>query len=146
MHATRTERAPEPYYHWESQCGCVGSQPERLDFQQVSCDEATRVANVSHPLAVIASNVLLASELSEKNSSIGRGRFAPPPFGRTSNHYSSDSGSPDMLSERKNRAACVLERAPVLVFSSCSFSTLRDFKCVEWTVVDLPAAGDRRAS
>ena len=70
----------------------------RLDFRKVGCDAATRVSNASCHLAVVASNVVLDSDLSEKSSSIGRGRLFPIPFGRTSNHHSSVSDSSDMLS------------------------------------------------
>ena len=86
---------------------CVGSTPEglrpfgrgfvskELDLsdRRVDCDAATRVLNASCHLAVVASDVLLDSELSEQSSSI---RAWPSlsrcsPFERTSNHHSSDS-------------------------------------------------------
>ena len=41
------------------------------------------------------------TELPEQSSSIGRGRFFPTPFGRTSNHHSSDSDSPNTLEGKK---------------------------------------------
>ena len=79
----------------EAALPCVDPHLGRLDFRRVDCDEATRLSNVSCPLAVVASDVLLGSELSEKGSSIKYGRLFPTPFGRTLNHHSSDS--PDML-------------------------------------------------
>ena len=65
--------------------------------EKVGCDAVTRVSNASYHLAVVASDVLFDSELSEQSSSMMRGRFFPTPFGRASNHHSSDS--PDMLEQ-----------------------------------------------
>ena len=74
-----------------------GFVSEGLDhsYRRVDCEAATRASNASCHLAVVASDVLLDLELSEASSPMGHGRLFPTPFGRTSNHHSSDS--PDML-------------------------------------------------
>ena len=88
---------------------------EGLDHSDrwVDCDAVTRVSNASYHLAIVASGALLDSELSEQSSSMGQGRFFPSPFGRTSNHHSSDS---DMLQER-TKPLCFTR---VLVSSFCA--------------------------
>ena len=101
----------------------VEPQPGLLDSRQI---EATRVLDVSHHLAAVASDALVESELSEQSSSIEHVRLFPTPFGPTSNHHTSDSESPDMLGERTSRASCALGKARVLVSSSFFFSALRD--------------------
>ena len=65
-------------------------QLRRLDFRKAGCDAGTLISNASYHLAVVASDVLLDSEISEKSSSMEHGRFFPAPFGRTLNHASSD--------------------------------------------------------
>ena len=85
--------------------------------KQNGCEVAARVSNVSYHLVVVASGVLLDSELSEKSSSIGRVRILPTPVGRTSNHHSSVSGIPGIAGRETDLLLLhVLERAPVLVF------------------------------
>ena len=80
----------------------------------VDCDAVSRVSNASYHLAVIASSALLDSELSGQSSSMVQRRFFPTPFGRTSNHHSSD---PDMLQER-TKPLCFTR---MLVSSFCAF-------------------------
>ena len=63
--------------------------------------EATFVANVSYHLAAVASGGMFESELTEQSSSIGQSRLFPTPFGRTSNHHSSESDSSDILEGSK---------------------------------------------
>ena len=85
---------------WPNLVGALFFGLERSG-REVDHDEATLFANVA---ADVAPAVLLQSELTKHIAYIGRGRF-PTPFGRTSNHHSSDSDSPDMLEDRKPRAS-----------------------------------------
>ena len=91
-----TPESPGPFGR-----GCVSEELEhwcrRAEAASVGCVDATLVPNVWYHLAVVASVVLLDSELSEQSSPIGHGRLFPTPFARASNHHSSDSDSPDML-------------------------------------------------
>ena len=74
------------------------SPPGRL---RGACDGATRVANVSCQLAIVALGVLLEPELPEQISSIGRGSFLPTPSRRAStDRHSSDSDSSEVLEEK----------------------------------------------
>ena len=91
----------------------------------VDCDAVTRVSNASYHLAIVASGALLDLELSEQRSSMGQGRFFPTPFGRTSNHHSSDS---DMLQEKTTNLCA----SGVCLFL---LSALCGFHCVERVVV-----------
>ena len=73
---TRTSRLLRP----RLRVSCVFSRPD-APGRHVDCDEATGAENVSYHLADVASDVWLESELTEQNSSIGRGCFFPTPFG-----------------------------------------------------------------
>ena len=76
----------ERAHQWDRWVDCDEVALPRLAFRKVGCDTATRVWNTSLHLAVVASDVLLDSELSEQSSSMRHGRL-----------HSSDS--PDMVEQ-----------------------------------------------
>ena len=113
--------------------------------RRVDCDVATRVPNASYHLAVVASDVLLNSELSERL--IDRAWPSLSHFLRlTSDHHSSVSDSPDILNggdtgfsrtavgqpteahavleSVEPRASCALRRVHVLVFLRSALLTV----------------------
>ena len=90
------------FYIWNEGSGeflfrASGRHPKVSTSDRSAVTKPTRVSNASYHQAVVASDVLLDSELSDKRSSIGHGRHFTTPFGRISNHHSSVSDSPDML-------------------------------------------------
>ena len=93
--------------------------------RRVDCDAAARVSSASYHLAVVASDVLLDSDLSEKSSSTGRGRLFPTSFGRTSNHHSSVSDSPGSTSfaNQSPLRLCTFPQSPA-PHSSCQSPSL----------------------
>ena len=137
-----TRKCPDPLGR-----GCVSERLDQSD-RRVDCAAAAHISNASYHLSVVASDVVLDLEHSEKSSSIGRGCLCPTPFGRTSNHHSTVSDSPDMLNggcttlsrisrelpwislPRRTlvlklfRASCALRRVHVLAFLRDAFLTV----------------------
>ena len=84
LNARRNSDGPRFHTQNDDSGDSLGSTPNvrdpsfelrRLAFRQVGCDAAARVWHASYHLAVVASDVLLGSELSEQSSSVRHGRL-----------------------------------------------------------------------